>query len=87
MLIVYLNQKLLLIILHQPKYCKSIKSGTGKYSGKLDQQCDGGSMAPKEETARKFQTLLKATGATMGAWSNHRGKQSQQQQQRQSKGK
>ena len=61
--------------------------GTGKCSGKHDQQRDGGSMAPKEETARKFQTLLKATGATMGAWSNHRGKQSQQQQQRQSEGK
>ena len=74
-------------ILHLSKYCISIELGTGKCSGKHDQQRDGGSMAPKEETARKFQTLLKATSSTMGAWSNHRGKQSQQQQQRQSKGK
>ena len=78
---------MVLHILHLSKYCKFVQSGTGKCSGKLDQQCNGGSMAPKEETARKFQTLLKATGSTMGAWSNHRGKQSQQQQQRQSKGK
>ena len=43
-------------------------------------------MAPKEETTGKFQALLKTTGSTMGAWRNHGGKQSQQQQQRQHKG-
>ena len=42
-------------------------------------------MAPKEETSGKFQALLKTTGSTLGAWRNHGGKQSQQQQ-RQPKG-
>ena len=61
------------------------KSGARKCSIEHNEQRDGGTLAPKEETTRKFQTLLKATGSTLGAWSN-RGKQQQQQQQRQPKG-
>ena len=62
------------------------KSGARKCSIEHNEQRDGGTLAPKEETTRKFQTLLKATGSTLGAWSNNRGKQPQQQQQRQPKG-
>ena len=62
------------------------KSGARKCSIEHSEQRNGGTLAPKEETTRKFQTLLKATGSTLGAWSNNRGKQPQQQQQRQPKG-